>query len=317
MTDHDPLDPPLDDPTPPEVVAKLTRSQRETRLVALERQAWQIVDLALATHLGDRELVHRCVMFSGGNDSTVGFHLFRHYATHAVHADTGTGVAETQEFVRDVASGFQVPLMLRRSEGASYADLVMGRVPKAFPGGFPGGGGHGVMITRLKERAWDVVRARDLPLPRRGKARLFLAFRRRTESERRKAGGGVPLFQRDGTVVWAAPLANWSKLDLNTYRLVHPSVPVNEVSDLLHMSGECLCGSYAQGGELERLGDHFPKAADPLRQLERELVDAGMDGPTARWGHGLRGRELAKARTAWACGACESKGTGGDLIVAR
>jgi len=305
VTAHDPLDPPLDGPTPPEVVATLTRPQREQRVAALIDQAWQIVDLALTTHQRGRRIVARCVMFSGGNDSTVGAHLFRDYASHLLHADTGTGVAETQQYVRETAEAWGIPLVIRQSPD-TYRDLVLGRIPTAYPGGFPGRGGHGVMFTRLKERAWDLMRREDVRAHRTRELRVFLSFRRRAESERRMQAGQVPLSQHDGSVVWISPLANWTKLDMNTYRLMTGDVPVNQVSDHLHMSGECLCGAYGTRAELGPLEAFYPEAADNLYRLEHDAAAAGIDGPTARWGHGLRGAELVKARRAWLCGKCET-----------
>lgn len=306
-TEHDPLDPPLDAPTPADVVATLTRPQREQRVQALTRQAWAIVDLALEQHLRGRELVHRCAMLSGGNDSTVGAHLFRHYVTHLLHSDTGTGVAETQQFVRDVATLWAIPLVIRRSPD-SYDDLILGRIPTAHPGAFPGPGAHGITFTRLKERAWDLMRREDLQLARsRKRAALFLSFRRRSESERRMADGQVPLNQPDGTVVWASPLANWTKLDLNTYRLMHRDVPQNPVSAHLHMSAECLCGAFgSRERELPLLQAFYPDAADAILRREHAVAAAGFTGPTALWGHGLTGRQLRRARLGWMCGSCET-----------
>lgn len=297
----DPLQPGLDAPTPVQLVAALTASQRLIRLAALEAQATQILLDALATHRHGRRIVARCLMVSGGNDSTVGAHLFRDWATHMLHADTGTGVAETQQFVRDTAAAWGLPLIVRRS-ATSYRDLVLGRVP-GYPGGFPGRGAHPIMFTRLKERAWDDMRRLDLPAHRRQELRLFVAFRRREESRRRQTAGRVPLYEPDGTVLWVAPLANWTKLDLNTYRLRH-AVPVNVVSDHLHMSGECLCGAYGTRDELGPLGDWYPQAREQLERLEHDVAREGITGPTALWGHGLRGAELAAARREWLCGSC-------------
>lgn len=305
----DPLNPGMDAPTPVELVAQLTRPQRLTRLAALEAQAHRIMAEALATHLRGRSIVARCLMVSGGNDSTTGAHLFRGWATHMLHADTGIGVAETQQFVRDTAAAWGVPLIIRRSQ-TTYRDLVLGRVPNAYPGGFPGRGAHAVMFTRLKERAWDDMRRLDLPAHRRREVRLFLAFRRREESRRRSQPGQVPLYQDDGTVLWIAPLANWTKLDLNTYRLAAGDVPANPVSDHLHMSGECLCGAYGTREELGPLGDWYPAAREQIDRLEFDVAREGISGPTALWGHGLRGAELARARRDWLCGSCATKVAG-------
>lgn len=302
----DAMNPGLDAPTPVELVATLTGPQRLQRLAALQAQAERIVADGLARHAGGRRIVARCLMFSGGNDSTVGAHLFRGWATHLLHADTGTGVPATQQFVRDVAGSWGLPLIVRRSQTA-YRDLVLGRVP-GYPGGFPGRGAHGIMFTRLKERAWDDMRRLDLPAHRRQELRIFLAFRRREESRRRSQPGQVPLHQRDGTVLWIAPLANWTKLDLNTYRLAAGNVPANAVSDHLHMSGECLCGAYGTRQELGPLGDWYPDTREQIDRLEHDVAREGITGPTALWGHGLRGAELAAARREWLCGSCATLG---------
>lgn len=306
MEELDPLNPGVDAPTPVELVAALTRPQRNVRLAALVRQSHAIMREALAVHLRGRRVVARCLMVSGGNDSTVGAHLFRGWATHMLHADTGTGVPETQEYVRDLAAGWGLPLIVRQS-ATTYRDLVLGRV-NGYPGGFPGRGAHAIMFTRLKERAWDDMRRLDLPAHRRQEVRLFLAFRRREESRRRSQPGAVPLHEDDGTVLWIAPLANWTKLDLNTYRLAVGTVPVNQVSDHLHMSGECLCGAYGTRAELEPLGMWYPGTRERLHRLEREVAREGITGPTALWGHGLRGAELARARREWLCGSCATAG---------
>ncbi|AXH69841.1 hypothetical protein I5H55_gp66 [Mycobacterium phage Krakatau] len=110
-----------------------------------------------------------------------------------------------------------------------------------------------------------------------------IAGRRRAESQRRT---NIPLWEVDGSLIWASPLAMWTKLDMNTYRLMQQDVPVNEVSEKLHMSGECLCGSFAKPGELEEIRFWFPEVAEEIEALEAEARDAGVPEPYCRWGHG-------------------------------
>jgi hypothetical protein len=108
-------------------------------------------------------------------------------------------------------------------------------------------------------------------------------------------------------VVWVSPLVYWTKLDLNTYRRMHGTVPPelrgyryrvneqaydiprNQVYDWLHYSGECLCGSKAQVGEREMLFESFPDdpAVLKLQGLERQLAGR-EDIPANRriWGCG-------------------------------
>jgi 3'-phosphoadenosine 5'-phosphosulfate sulfotransferase (PAPS reductase)/FAD synthetase len=290
----DVLNPPIDKPTPAEEVARLTGPQREHRLNNLIEQAQQIVDLSLQEYLGGRELTGRVVLFSGGNDSTVLLHLMRHLGqvTHAAHANTTIGIEETRIFVRETCASMDIPL-LEKFPPKTYRELILEEI-KGKPRAFPGPGAHYFYYQRLKERALRKVRRDLVTKPRRQRV-LFIAGRRRAESQRRggfKASGKaqVPLHEKEGSIIWCSPLANWTKLDMVTYRRVMADagdpVPVNEVSDLLHMSGECLCGCFAHEGELEELRAWFPRTAKEIDELTEEVRAAGVEGLRATWGHG-------------------------------
>lgn len=286
MSDHELERHPLEIPSA--AVGALSRSQREDRVRALLARSAEIVDDALAAHLGERELVARVVLFSGGNDSTTLLHLARHHlgpVTHTAHANTGVGIEQTREFVRATSAGYGIPL-LEVAATPDLADAADTYRALVLRDGFPGGPLHYKVFQRLKERALDRAR-RPLGVHRSRKRRaLFIAGRRREESFRRQ---DVPLFEPDGSVIWSSPLAEWTKLDLNTYRLMHARtddpVPVNEVSDLLHMSGECLCGCYAKPDELENIGDWYPEVRVYLEALEAEIADRpDIPAHRKRWG---------------------------------
>lgn len=324
-----------DAPTSGELVARLTRPQREERVEWLTLQAHRIADDAVARWLNvrldrktgeekprPRELVATAVLFSGGNDSTTLAHLFRGRATHALHANTRVGIEETRQYVRDTCQAWGLPLIERSAPNPEdhYENLVLER-------GFPGFASHWLYYARLKERALDETRA-DLGVRRsRKRAALWLAGRRRAESDRRSAvgpgGAQVALNQYDGSVIWASPLAHWTKLDLNTYRLLHPDVPRNTVSDVLHMSGECLCGAAAKPGELERIREWFPDAAAYLDDLEAKVRAAGHPEELCKWGHGLTGDTIAKLTgrkplerdAGLLCGDCGDT-SGGEVMIA-
>ena len=270
--DGDPLAPDNDRVTPPEIVAALSSAARRKRVAALVELAHSTYENALASLLGERQLAASCVLISGGNDSTTLAHMFRESATHAIHANTGIGIAQTHEFVRQTCAGWGLDLI--ETHGESYRDLVLDR-------GFPGPAMHWKMYTRLKERAIDEAR-RQLGVARsKTKCVALIAGRRREESRRRAA---VPLWERDGSAIWVSPIAMWTKLDLNTYREMH-SVPRNEVADLIHMSGECLCGAFAKKGELEEIGFWFPEVRSQIEALEADVRAAGHPEPRCRWGH--------------------------------
>lgn len=283
----------------PEGVARLSRPERERRVGLLMDESRMILDYAIAQHVtGEGKTLAGVVgLFSGGNDSTVLCHLMLDRITHLAHADTTIGIEQTRQFVRDTAAAWDKPLLMRtsRHESDSYANLVRAH-------GFPGAGHHFKMYQRLKERALDRIRAELITHNRRERL-VFLAGRRRTESARR---ANVPTMERDGSVVWVSPMVNWTKPDLNTYRLMH-DVPVNEVTDLLHMSGECLCGSFAHAGELDEIAEWFPDVAAEIRALEAEIADrTDIPDTRKRWGWGATSTEKP-SKVGALCSSCDAR----------
>lgn len=297
--DGDPLRPDLDAPTPIELVASLSDRDRGIRLDALEEQARAIYDDGLATWLPERPVRAVAVLFSGGNDSTTLAHwtVRNGLASHAVHAHTGIGIEQTRQFVRDTCAAWGLPLIEKRTPaGETYRDMVLGQIKARkkegtpYPGGFPGPTGHFMMYQRLKERALDAAK-HDLGIVGSTTERaVYVAGRRRQESRRRSGGSGtppVPMHERKRNVVWVSPFVFWTKLDLNAYRARY-DVPRNEVADLIHMSGECLCGAYAAPGELEMIREWFPEVVAEIHALEDEARAAGIPEPFCRWGHGKK-----------------------------
>lgn len=293
----------------------LTRPQREKRVADLIQQSRDFLQGAIEEHVWRDGLMvaAKVGLFSGGNDSTTLVHLFRNEVDFAAHANTGIGIEQTRQFVRDTCAAWDLQLIERAAprEADHYRSLVLSRETdkKGNPlGGFPGPAMHFKMFTRLKERALMQVR-RELVTNSRRERVVFLAGRRRDESARRAR---VPLSERQGAVVYVSPLINWTKSDLNTYRLMCGDVPVNEVSDLIHMSGECLCGSFASPGEREEITYWFPEIMAEIAELERELADR-EDIPEHRktWGWGadpakkrLEGRP---SNSGLLCSSCDDR----------
>lgn len=271
-------------------IESLTPAQRETRVLSLIEDANRIIDEALETHLQDHQLIATCILFSGGNDSTVLAHLFRQRATHAIHCNTTIGIEQTRQFVRDTCKEWGLPLM-EEIAPTTYRELVIDQ-------GFPGPGHHFKMYQRLKERGLRQARRKLVKNPRSQRV-LFIAGRRKAESKRRE---GIPEHEREGSIIWASPLANWEKLDLNTYRKMFPDVPHNEVSDLLHMSGECLCGSFAKPDELEEIRYWFPAVAEEIDALEKEVAAAGHPEEKCKWGY----RKGPRSKVGMMCSGCEA-----------
>jgi len=278
----------------PEQVATLTASQRDRRVDALIEQSTDILDAAIEENVTNegRMVAALGVGFSGGNDSTTLAHLFRDRLDFAVHANTTIGIEETRDFVRNTCEEWGLALLERTPprEQDHYRQLVLtrarGKEGQAL-GGFPGPAMHFKMFTRLKERAIEQVQREVVTNPRKERFVLILG-RRRTESERRKAVRTVDI---RGSRLNVSPMVNWTKADLNTYRLRWARhgepLPRNKASDLIHMSGECLCGSFASPGEREEIAYWFPGPFEQIADLEAEL-EGRDDIPEHRktWGWG-------------------------------
>lgn len=295
--EHDPLNPHPEYPTPIEDVLRLTASERETRVRALIRLSHNKFDQAIDEHARNKDIAGFCSLVSGGNDSYTVANLFRGVATHHVHANTGTGIEATREFVRATAAQWGKPLIEHSPEsGKGYFDLVRGNVMarsrksgelvRAWPGGFPGPAAHAVMYQRLKERSLEKIPHNFGISGSKTERVVFIAGRRRPESKVRTT---IPYSDPQGTVLWISPLAVWHKADLRAYRMLFPDVPQNPVARVLGMSGECGCLANATAGEPDRWRAAYPD--DPfirqINEVEAEIADR-TDIPPHRkkWGWG-------------------------------
>lgn len=274
--------------------------ERIRRLADLKEESFAIYRASLDKYFVNHRIAAVVIMWSGGNDSNTLAHMMRSILTHAGHANTGIGIEDTRAFVRETCKAWGLPLIEKRPP-ISYEALVLER-------GFPGPAQHYKMYQRLKERCFRQIRAELVGNPRKERV-LFVAGRRRDESRRRAGKAGkdqIPLYERDGSIVWVSPMANWTKLDINTYRMVHPDVPHNPVSDHIHMSGECLCGSFAKPGELDSIEFFYPEVVKYIKKLEIKVAAKGIAEERCTWGWGAyrKGRIVKPSRTGRACSSC-------------
>jgi 3'-phosphoadenosine 5'-phosphosulfate sulfotransferase (PAPS reductase)/FAD synthetase len=276
--------------TEPITITGAESARAHGRLNDLLAESREILDAALQN--ADKPVVAIVALFSGGNDSTTLAHIFRDQVDYYAHANTGIGIEETRQYVRATCKSWGKPLLEFAPEpGKTYEDLILGRCkpgPRGrkdlvWPGGFPGPAQHGMFFQRLKERQLERVRNVLVNKPRKERV-IFLAGRRAEESARRTSrfmSGDLKVVERRGSIIWVSPLINWTKLDLNAYRRRFPDVPRNEVSDLLHMSGECLCGCFGHPDELEEIRIWFPDDAAYIDDLERQVREANLPGVKA------------------------------------
>ncbi len=221
-------------------------------------------------------------LFSGGHDSVTATTIASLHPsfTSAVHVNTGIGVPRTRQYVRETAALKNWPL--KEYEAAKnvnakgkpdpqiYRDLVLKL-------GFPGPHGHQMMYARLKERCLRMLQREwkasgNKKRPRRV---MYISGCRSDESRRRMAN--TDEVQIDGQRIWCAPIHDWNKSDCHAL-MERYAVPRNPVVDLIHKSGECLCGAFAQKGELEelKLWPETRPAYDEIMALQAEVIAAGL-----------------------------------------
>lgn len=282
-------------------VYELSYDERVERLSKLIAESYDIYEKSIQKYIVEenKNLTATCVLFSGGNDSTTVLYLFKDILDHVIHINTGIGIEQTREFVRDTCSKFNLNLKeYKAAEEDSYETLVM-----KF--GFPGPANHYLMYQRLKGRPLRVAR-NEINRKRSYKNRVFfITGKRRDESARRM---NAPDNGRDGNTVWVAPMVNWTKADIELYRKLNPEIPRNEVSDLIHMSGECLCGAFAHKNEREEIKMFFPEVIKNIEALEDKVNQLDKHPEQRRkWGWGAYSyQKKASKKVGNLCSTCES-----------
>jgi len=200
-------------------------------------------------------------LFSGGHDSLCATHVASSHPAFvsAVHINTGIGVPQTRQFVRDTCKehGWE---LFEYHPPVPYREIVKEH-------GFPGPGGHLYMYTRLKERCIRQL-TREHKTHRLEHIGLVSGVRSEESTRRMRH---VDAIQKEISRIWIAPIHAWDKRQCNDYIDKH-NLKRNEVVDLIHMSGECLCGAFASPGEREELRLWFPDVVKEIEEIEAEVA---------------------------------------------
>lgn len=236
-------------------------------------------------------------LFSGGNDSTVLAHRCRHQYDGLAFIDTGTAADGVVEFVQEFAAWIGKPLRIM-SSGDAYERMVLGgnvlsrgeRAGEVEDGhGFPGKGQHGKAYSRLKERQIEALLKRCKVGHHRNSRVLFLSGIRRAESLRRAKRESIT---KKRAAIFCNPLIDWTNEDMRAYRRAH-QIPESDAAALLHRSGECNCGAFANAAD-ERA---MLAACAPLLMSRIEALETRAEAQGVRWcrwgGYDLDGNQAA------------------------
>jgi 3'-phosphoadenosine 5'-phosphosulfate sulfotransferase (PAPS reductase)/FAD synthetase len=226
----------------------------------------EIIEHALSFHP-----VAKFVGFSGGDDSLVTTHwmMTNVPGCRVFHANTGIGIERTRQYVRDTCKSMGWPLTEIRAKedcGQDYREMVLKH-------GFPGPGFHGRMYQRLKERCVRLLVKRN---KHRRYDKILIATGIRQDESQIRMGYINREVNFVGSQMWVNPLFHWTKSQFHSYIQSH-NLPRNPISQILGMSGECLCGAFAHKGEKAMIRIVDPETADYIDQLERDVKAAGHD----------------------------------------
>ena len=155
--------------------------------------------------------------------------------------------------------------------GESYADHYDQLVLKH---GFPGPDGHQYMYSQLKERAIRKM-VRDAKVGHKRSAKVLIATGIRKDESHRRARYTGKEINPVGGQLWVSPIYWWSAQRRGDY-IKKNSLPTNKVSEMLGMSGECLCGAFAHKGEKSLIKMVCPSTAARIEELEKECAKKGM-----------------------------------------
>lgn len=231
--------------------------------------ALRVLDDAITKY----EPQHVFALFSGGGDSTVSAHVASKHPRFngAAYIDTGTSLPGVLDHVERVCYDQLWPLEVLRSP-QTYEDMI-----REY--GLPGPGQHGSAYVRLKEKALDQF-VRDLcqlcireEKHREHQRIMWISGSRASESERRMRNA-TEAVEKDGSQIWVNIILDWTSQMCADYRDLH-GLPTSDVAALIHRSGECNCGTYAQPGEKEMLCAMFPEFAERVAAWENLALEHG------------------------------------------
>jgi 3'-phosphoadenosine 5'-phosphosulfate sulfotransferase (PAPS reductase)/FAD synthetase len=243
---------------------------------------------------------------SGGNDSLALAHWMMSNVpgTELFHINTGIGVKQAEPFVRETCEKYNWPLTVIRSKedcGQDYDAIVRKH-------GFPGPYSHKFMYRLLKERGVRKL-VREAKATRNEK--ILLAAGIREDESLIRMGYKDMEINRSGAQVWANPIYWWSKAERDQYLMVN-QIRRNPVSDTIGISGECLCGAFAQPGELDRVRSVDPDAAARIDRLHQEIKDRFP----WTWEQGPPREEKPSGRIGFLCIGCEKSSiVQGELLT--
>lgn len=212
--------------------------------------------------------------FSGGNDSLTAYHVARALnvpMTHLMHGVTRTGIIETTEFVHQFGEDSGLKYFEADAED-NYEKYVL---RKGFFG--IGRSAHEYAYHVLKHGPFRAALSREIRQRKHNRNILLINGARWQESRNRERMKNNPIAFDSSTksTIWVNIINDWSKADCLDF--IEGQLR-NPVTDLLHRSAECLCGSmqYPYEETRKEVSFWFPEWGRWLDDLEKEACNRGF-----------------------------------------
>lgn len=225
-------------------------------------------------------------LLSGGKDSmaTVKVLADADRLLGCVAFETGVSTPDWKDFVADTCAKHGWPIEFYKTP-SSYDDLV-----RKF--GFPGPGKHGLFMNYLKGRCVRQFRKRHPD--------GILASGTRINESDRRAISTKPVSVWEGAPI-LTPIYDWT-----TERTWHffraNNFQRSPAYQTLGISGDCLCGAFAEKDEADKVHYHYPCVGKRLEALGHEIRDTQ---PTrCEWGWGWNRPRRKSAKEAALCVEC-------------
>jgi 3'-phosphoadenosine 5'-phosphosulfate sulfotransferase (PAPS reductase)/FAD synthetase len=233
----------------------------------LLKRSREIVNQAIA----DYQPYAIVIMFSGGDDSLTAYHLAKALevpATHFLHGVTGTGIPQTTEFARRIG----------KESGLCYIEANAGKTYEKYiwRKGFFGVGdaAHLLAYHELKNHHFEKALSRHIRKGQRERPILLINGARWQESRNRERMKEQPVKlarkNRPNYNIWVNIINDWTRLDCTEFLADYQRNPVTE---LLHRSGECMCGTMQSQEQRKEAAFWFPEWGRWLDELETAVKD--------------------------------------------
>lgn len=232
--------------------------------------------------------------FSGGNDSIVVTHFAcTEFGATAIHANTMIGVEKSREHARKTAAKYGWQFLekhavakgppKKRKDGSAFdpSALPTGNWQDGntayeefvFNFGMPGPGQHPRMYQILKERIFEAFKREAKAGGSRRDTVMFVSGVRHDESAIR--AGYKETVKKVGSSIWVQPFYWQTKSDFELYRQEF-GLPRNPVTDVVGISGECLCGTMGTRDELDLIEKIEPQTRQYIEGLEARCESLGL-----------------------------------------